>query len=121
MLPNVYAVLAAAGPVTSIVGTTPARIYRHGHAPQDVARPYVTWQLIAGEPANTLSETPAVDRCTLQVDCWHPTDAGVVDLSTAVRNAIEPHAHLTATLIDEQEPETRLYRLALQFDWWHPR
>lgn len=121
MLPNILTVLAAASAVTAIVGTTPVRVYRHGSAPQDTARPYITWSVVTGEPANTLSELPGIDRQTIQVDCWHPADAGIEALATAVRNAIEPYAHLTATLINEREPDTKLYRIALQFDWWLPR
>lgn len=120
MLPPLYATLSAAGAVTDIVGDPP-RVYRHGNAPQDTTRPYVTWFLLAGVPENVLSETPPIDRCTLQVDCWHPTDGGVEQLAEAVRDAVEPIAHCTGVPINAREAETRLYRIALQFDWWLDR
>ncbi len=118
MFPPVFQTLKASADVKAVVGTNPPRIYRHGDAPQDVARPYITWQLVSGVPENNLSDTPPADRQTVQVDCWHQTDAGIEILAEAVRDAIEPTAHMTATLIDAREAETKLYRVSMQFDFW---
>jgi Protein of unknown function (DUF3168) len=118
MLPPIYDILFAATAVSAIVGT---RIYPHGEAPQDVTRPYVTWFLVAGVPENALDCAPDIDRSTVQIDCWHQTSAGVVQLASAVRNAIEPHAHVTNLFLNQLEPETRLYRFALQLDYLLPR
>nr|AMP48225.1 protein of unknown function (DUF3168) [uncultured bacterium] len=115
MLPPIYTWLKASNAVKAIIGNTP-RAYRPGDAPQDVTQPYVTWALVAGVPDNQLSSTPPSDRYTVQVDCWHTTDKGVEDLAKAVRNAIEPNAHLTAIPVNNRDPETKLYRIALQFD-----
>lgn len=119
MLPKIYSWLSTSD-VEAIVGSPP-RVYRHGEAPQGVARPYVTWQLVSGSPDNTLSELPLVDRIVVQVDCWHPDDAGVEALATAVRDALELHGHMTAVLLDQREPDTKLYRIAMQFDVWLSR
>lgn len=122
MLPPVFQALKASAAVKAIVGTNPPRIYRHGIAPQDVTRPYITWQVIAGAPENHLSGTPPTDRMPVQVDCWHATDTGVESLARAARDAIEPTAHCTGgPIVDERDAETRLYRIALQFDFWVDR
>ncbi len=118
MLPPVYRTLVAAPAVVAIVDR---RIYRHNAAPQDVRRPYVTWFLINAVPENHLSGTPPVDRMSFQVDCWHPTDAGAEELATAVRDALEPFAHMTGQPIDGRERETKLWRMALEFDWFFDR
>jgi hypothetical protein len=115
MLPLIYPMLKASSAVKAIIGNTP-RAYRHGDAPQDTTKPYVTWQLVSGNPDNHLSGVPVSDRYSVQVDCWHQTDAGVEQLATAVRNAIEPHAHLISIPVNERERDTKLYRIALQFD-----
>lgn len=117
MLPPIYQTLIAS-PVNTLVG---GRIYRHGAAPQNTVQPYITWFLVTGSPENTLSELPSIDLCTVQVDCWSLSDAGIVDLATAVRDAIEPLAHMTTVPIDSQETDTKLYRMSLQFDWWLSR
>lgn len=122
MLPPVYALLTADAPTTALVGT---RIYRHGSAPQNVVAPYITWSLVSGTPENELSALPRVDRLEVQVDCWSNNtgtgDAQVEALATAVRDALEPYAHMTAIVANEQDFETRRYRLGLQFTFWQKR
>ena len=122
MLPPVYALLTADAPTTALVGT---RIYRHGTAPQNVVAPYVTWFLVSGTPENELTALPRVDRLEVQVDCWSNNtgtgDAQVEALATAVRDALEPVAHMTGIIANEQDFETRRYRLGLQFTFWLKR
>lgn len=118
MLPPIYTTLRASATVLSLVSN---RIYRHGSAPQDVVTPYVTWNIIAGVPENCLSEAPSIDRLPVQVDCWHTTDQGIETLAAAVRDALEGSCHMTSILLDEREPETKLYRISLQFDYWLDR
>jgi hypothetical protein len=119
MLPPVYQILTQAPAVYSLVSD---RIYRHGSIPHDSAiSPYVTWQLVTGTPENTLSETPSMDRNTLQIDCWSLGDAQVETLAQAVRDAIEPVAHMTGVILDARETDTRLFRISLQFDWFLSR
>jgi hypothetical protein len=114
MLPPIFSWLKTLA-VQNIIGTPP-RAYRHGDAPQDTTRPYVTWFLVVGTPDNELSETPGSDRYTIQVDCWHQTDAGIEALAVAVRDALEPYGHMTSMPINARDVETRLYRIAMQFD-----
>ena len=118
MFPPIYQVLHGAADVATIVQT---RITRHGNAPQDSTRPYVTWLLVGATPENQLSGLPGHDRCTVQIDCWHPQDRGVQDLAEAVRAAMEPTSHMTGLLANERDVETKLYRVAMQFDYWLPR
>lgn len=118
MLPPIYSILSADSGVAALAGD---RIYPHGEAPADVAKPYVTWFLVSGIPENELDGTPSVDRCTVQIDCWSETSVGIVALATAVRDAIEPHAHVTAVQINGREADTKLYRIAIQIDYWLSR
>lgn len=115
MLPPLYTLLSGNSAVAAIVGT---RIYPHGDAPAEVTAPYVTWFVVDGLPENQLSDVPAIDRFVLQVDCWHPTSAGVDTLAGAVRAALEPVAHVTGVVLNQRDPDTRLYRLALQVDYF---
>lgn len=121
MLPPIFALLKAAPAVTAIVGVNPTKVFRHGVAPQGTVAPYVVWTVISDVPENSLSELPSMDSVTVQVDSYSLTDQGVVDLAAAVRSALEPHGHMTGMPIDQQEPDTKLYRIALQFDIWLTR
>lgn len=122
MLPLVFPLLRDASAVAAIVG---ARIYRHGTAPQNVVAPYVTWFIVAGTPENALDEVPRVDRNTVQIDCWSDNtgtgSAGIEALARAVRDAIEPHQHMTGVVADGRDFETQRYRIGMQFDFWTHR
>lgn len=125
MLPLVFPLIADSVPVTTLIGTDPVRFFRHGHAPQKVQAPYCTWAVITGVPENTLDEVPRVDNFSIQVDCWSDnTGQGAVDIETlarAVRDALEPHAHMTAVVADGRDPETDRYRIGMQFSFWQDR
>jgi hypothetical protein len=114
MLPPVYDVLKSSSAVVALVGDA---IWRHSAAPQDGPRPYITWFIVTGLPDNQLSGLPSDDQMTVQVDCWAKTDAQAEALATAVRDAIEPYAHMTGQPIDAREPTTKLWRMALEFNW----
>lgn len=120
LLPDIYGFLKASPAVTAILGANP-KVFRHGIAPQGTVAPYVVWLVITGDPENNLSDPPPVDRITIQVDAYHSTDAGVETLAQAVRDALEPHMHLTGIPVDDREPDTLLYRIGLQFDQWLSR
>lgn len=114
----IFTTLTGAVAVTSLIGE---RIYRHGDAPQNVARGYVTWYALA-TPENTLSEIPGIDRVSVTIDCWSPDDTEVETLADAVRDTIEPLAHMTSRVNDNRDRSaTKLYRITLQFDWWLSR
>lgn len=118
MLPLLYRYLRESTRVVDMVDT---RIYRRGIGPDKPQQPYVTWQVISGVPENTLSETPSKDRMTVQIDCWHRDDKGCEVLATAVRDALEDKGHMTGTPVDQRDPETKLWRLALEFDFFVDR
>ena len=86
-----------------------------------MTKPYITWFVVTIAPENNLSGLPPVDAIPVQVDCWHQTDSGIEQLAEAVRDAIEPYAHMTGMPVNLREPETKLYRIALEFDWWLSR
>lgn len=124
MLPAIFPLLDVA-PVRALVGSNPVRVYRHGSAPQKVVAPYVTWFLVTGNPENALDELPRIDRQEVQIDCWSDnTGQGAKDIETlaqAVRDAIEPHYHMTAIVADGRDPDTDRYRIGMTFTIWNHR
>lgn len=118
----VYSLLGASGAVTAIIGSHPTMRCFEGTAPQDTPRPYVAWAAVAGAgPENYLGELPAMDQARVQVDCFAKDLPDTVALAKAVRNAIEPSAHMVSTPITLYEPETELYRVILEFDFFTAR
>jgi hypothetical protein len=127
MFPQVFQTLKASAAVKAIVGSTNPRIYRHGEAPQQIINPgtpnatplpYVTWILVSGVPENNLSDPPPVDRQSVQVDCWHASDAGIETLADAVRAALEAVTHVTDAQSFARDPETRRFRVSISADFW---
>ncbi len=114
MFPNIRNVLSLNSTVNSLVD---GRIYRHGEAPQDINKPYITWFISDGMPENTLSCSPDIDKMSIQIDMYHVTDSGLVDLSKAVRNVIEQHAYIVGMPVNERDEKTRLFRFVFMVDW----
>lgn len=118
MFPPIYTILTGAAPVAAIVAQ---RVYPHSEAPQSVTEPYVTWFVVAAPPELVLDGSPPHDTFTIQVDCWHPESAGLLNLATAVRAALEAQCHVTNMQLNQRDAETKLYRLALQLDYFLTR
>lgn len=118
MFAPVYDVLVADSQVSTLLGT---RIYRHDDAARDVSGDYATWA-VSATPENSLDDRPLIDRQTITVNVYSDDDETVEQIADAVRNALEPFAQCTGVPVDNRDrAETKRYRIALQFDWWHPR
>jgi len=118
MLPNVYQLLRTN---STILNTVSNRIYRHGSAPQDVVKPYITWSIISGNPVDNVSQAPCVDFDTVQIDCWSESDTGIETLAYAVRSSLDLAMISNRIIINTRETDTKLYRIALEADFIRPR
>lgn len=113
-LPNVYQTLRGNSTVLSTVG---ARIYRHGSAPQNVQKPYITWFIVTGVAENVLNAAPCADIDTVQIDCWSETDEGIETLVYAVRAALDSNLIANRIVVNMRENDTKLYRMAIEADF----
>ena len=59
MFPRVYQTLTANATVVAMVGN---RIGRHGVIQQTETRPYITWQIVLGQPYDTLHRITVGDE-----------------------------------------------------------
>ncbi len=115
MIPPVYALLTANMGVTSLIST---RIYPFGEAPQGVTYPYVTFKVITGDPQNTQDKPPQVDNLGTQIDIWAATGDTCLTVARAVRDALEPTAHMTSISDMDRDLETKSFRYRLDFDFF---
>lgn len=118
MNPPVFTILNASAPVKSIFGTDPLRVFPFSHAPQNVERPYATYSVYNGVPENTLACTPDVDNMGTQIDVWSEDAEDCLIAASSIRNALEPHAHMTGFQSAEWDEETGLYHSRMDFDFW---
>lgn len=117
MTPPIFKVATAASAVTALLGDGPLRLYPFGEAPEGVVYPYATWQGVGGLPENYLDDLPDMDRIALQVDVWATTGSSATAVAKALRDAIEPHAYITAWRGTGRDPDTGSYRHSFDVDW----
>jgi hypothetical protein len=125
--PPIFAA-ANVAPVQALLktGNGPLRFYAWGLAPQGVAYPYAVWRYSFGAPENYLTNTPDIDSQTLQVNVYAAATDGqgankVRQIAEALRDAIEPVAHITAWRGESRDPDTKSYVFSFDVDFWTPR
>ena len=121
MIPPIVPLLAADATVTALLGSAPIRVYPFGEAPELQTYPYATWTVFSGNPQNQLGDVPDMDVIGTQVDIWGETASSALDVAAAIRDAIEPHAHMVGFGSTTREAETGHYRVRLEFDFFTER
>lgn len=117
MIAPIFQICSASVEVTNLIGTNPVRLFPFGEAPQGVEKPYVVWQNISGSPENYLSNLPDGDGYSVQVDVYGFEGADVIDVATALRDALEPTAYITGWGNTGRDFETDLYRYNFTVDF----
>ena len=112
-----YTVCKADPAVLTLLGSPEPRIFPFGEAPQDVARPYVVYQWINGDPKNILSGRPKMDQPSLQIDVYGLSSQSSSETAKAIRYAVELDCYLTSYRGTTREEETKLYRTSFDIDW----
>ena len=121
MFPPIFQVCAADNAVKAALGSNPVRLYPFGEAPQGVAKPYAVWQTIGGAPGNYINQRPDLDSFVLQVDIYADTATAARNAAMALRDAIEPQAHITRWGGESKDPETTACRVSFDVEWLTPR
>lgn len=123
MFPPIFPLVAASPPAVALLktGTGPIRFYQFGLAPQNVPKPYAVWQRVFGSPENYLNSVPDQDSFTVQVDVYAGSADSARTVAAALRDAIEPAAHITQWLGETVDTETQSNRFSFQVDFFVPR
>ena len=122
MFPPVFDVCAQSAEVGALLGTAPLRMWPFGDAPQtNQTLPYAVWQTVGGAPENYISGVPDIDAYLIQIDVYATTASSARDVARALRDAIEPNAHIISWRGESVEPETRHYRSSFDVDWFNRR
>lgn len=127
MYPNIFPTIAASSAVKALIGSNPVRFYQFGqNDKQPVTYPYAVWQRIGGSPENYMDQVPDIDDYSVQVDVYVSAAqqngaAKAREIAAALRDAIEPVAHITAWLGESRDPDTQSYRFGFITEWWTPR
>jgi hypothetical protein len=119
MYPPIFATVSADAGVTALLGSVPnCRFFLFGQAPQGVTKPYAVWRQISGRPENYLGKVPDIDQFGIQVDVYADSASGARAVAEALRDAIEPVAHITFWRGDSTDPETKNKVFTFEVDWF---
>lgn len=117
MLAPIVAVCKADPAVTALLGDSPLRLFAHGEAEQNVAKPYAVWQVVSGSPLNYVNGQPDTDRYGLQIDVYAKTAVSADQVVTALRRAIAKRAIVTGFGVDTVDSDTKNYRKGFDVAW----
>ena len=117
MFPPIFSICAADNVVKTLLGSSPVRFWPFGSAPQEASMPYAVWQIIGGVPENYLGNIPDSDRFSLQIDVYASTGIAAQNVALALRDAIEPHAYITAWRLGDRDSTTKAFRISFDVDW----
>lgn len=101
----------------SVAGIVADRIGRHGEVAQDEQRPYITWSIVIGNPHDHLSGAPTSDFTTVDINCWHTTDAGIAELTNFVITALDDAYVCNRIRVNLRDNDTRMYRVGIEADF----
>lgn len=118
---QIFPLLFADSPVKALLGSAPLRVYSWSQAPKDSAVPYATYGVITGLPENYMDSAPDIDHQTVQIDIWAENEDSSLACLSAIRDVLEVHGHMTSFANSEVDPETRLFRTRLEFDFFEDR
>jgi hypothetical protein len=113
--------------VITVLNTTPEiqaavgqRIYALVR-PQGDPLPAIVWQRVSTEPINSLQGFSGLDNVRLQFACYAETLLAAKQLAQAVSVALNGANTLKCTRtmeMDGQDPETRNFRVIIDFNIW---
>lgn len=109
---EVYKLLKNDTGVSAIVGS---RIYPMV-APQNVAKPYITYRVITGLKFQCIGGEIYQGNYRFQIDVWSETYSNAKAISTAVKSSLVGFmASNNINIEDDYEDETRLFRQIIDF------
>lgn len=120
MNPIIFEILSNETEVTSLFGTNPVRIYP-GRAPQNVVKPYAVYSVYNANPENYLDGIPDIENKGVQINIYSNSYSNLEDCFLAIRDALEPHAHMISYTTPDVDSDTNLYSARMEFDSWENR
>lgn len=121
MNPDLFPILNANVAVKALLGSSPLRVYPWGRAPNNVVKPYAVYGVYNGNPENYLDRVPDIDNKGTQIDIYGVKGEDVENCFIAIRDALEPFAHMTSFSTPDRNTETNLYEGRMEFDFWDYR
>lgn len=93
-------------------------------APENVARPYVTYQQVGGQGVNFLDPTvPSKKNARVQINVWADTRLAAATLARSIEDTLRGASALQVNVLGAltalHEPDAGLYGTRQDFSVWH--
>lgn len=121
MNPKLFEILENDTLVKMFLGNNPLRVYPWSRAPQNSRKPYAVYGVYNGNPENYLDKVPDIDNKGTQIDIYGDDPDIVEKSAVAIRNALEPYAHMTSFSTIDRDADSDFYGFRLEFDFWENR
>lgn len=119
--PPLFTTISGNTDCTSLLGSSPVRLYPFGNAPEKgtdfYGLPYATYQTIGGEPENYLQTSPDADRYSIQVDIYAESVSDARAVALAIVAAVQSDCYVTRYSNEARDFETGLFRISLDCAW----
>lgn len=117
MYPPVFTLVSPDFDVRAKFGSAPIRVWPFADAPDGAELPYAAWQTVSGGPENYISNPPDMDHFLVQFDVYAATATEAREGAEALRDALEPHAHITAWRGESRDKETKNFRYSFDVNF----
>lgn len=90
------------------------------NAPDPVAKPYITFQVISNIPSVSLDGPNGTENRRIQIDIWASTYGAAKTLENSVKAAMVAASFVNVPLStgDLYENDTQLYRVSMDYSIW---
>jgi hypothetical protein len=122
--------LISSGPVTTLVGTSPARI-QWDRRPQAAALPSITLTNISGAPLYSDEGSTGLVMRRVQIDCWADDSTEAKSLARAVSSCLRQPFMTSAAFTfsgvfpentidftEQEQGDKPIYRRMLEYEFW---
>jgi len=117
MITDTFPILAAAPAVAALVGDGIFRV----SVPQGAAAPYVVIGGVALDTVEYLHRRPDLDNDRVQVHGWAEDFDTAYAIFAACRDALDPFGYMSGGYIEDQDPDTKLFRVGADWSFWNER
>lgn len=121
MNPDLFTLLNASVPVKMLLGSNPLRVYPWSRAPENPRKPYAVYGVYNANPENYLDRVPDIDNKGTQITVYSNTAENLEDCYEAIRDVLEPHAHMINFSTPDLDQDTNLFLCVMEFDFWDER
>lgn len=121
MNPPIFEILNRSVQVRLQLGSNPLRVYPWDRAPQNPVYPYACYNMYNAVPENYLGKVPDIDNKGTQLIIYSKNTSKLELCYRAVRDAIEPEAHMTNFQTIDKDDDTDDYAVIMDFDFWEDR